>query len=234
MGGSSPRGTVASAGFAGEEKTIGSSCLSSQRARVSPRGGGKGKQKRKKSTHRECKGSSICEHNRIRSQCAECEGSRICPYKRRKSHCLEFRGSSICRHNRCRSRCKDCRDSTAPMKHSTADKVPRRMLPGEHVALFKLQFARVNPPPREHAWIGLAARPCGGSVHGTQSTNAQYSYEGNVRSCAAANRGIPASYRQTYGLALQDSRRSASPSGPTVQDSAAIRRRTEQKTSIWK
>jgi hypothetical protein len=34
-----------------------------------------------------CGGSSICEHNRTRSQCKPCGGSSICEHNRRRSKC---------------------------------------------------------------------------------------------------------------------------------------------------
>ena len=41
---------------------------------------------------RECGGSSICTHGRVKSQCKECGGSAICTHGRRKSRCKECRG----------------------------------------------------------------------------------------------------------------------------------------------
>jgi hypothetical protein len=53
-------------------------------------------------------GSSICEHNKVRSQCKECGGSQICEHNRVRSKCKECGGSQICEHNRVRSKCKEC------------------------------------------------------------------------------------------------------------------------------
>merc|ERR1712166_846071 len=53
--------------------------------------------------------SSICEHERIRSQCKECGGASICQHGRQRHQCKECgEGSSICQHRRQRSKCKEC------------------------------------------------------------------------------------------------------------------------------
>jgi hypothetical protein len=61
-----------------------------------------------KSQCRECGGSQICEHNRIKSSCKECGGSQICEHGKRKYECKECGGSRICEHNRIKSICKEC------------------------------------------------------------------------------------------------------------------------------
>jgi len=53
-------------------------------------------------------GSSICEHNKVRSQCRVCGGGSFCEHNRERSKCKECGGSQICEHNRVRSRCKEC------------------------------------------------------------------------------------------------------------------------------
>ena len=67
---------------------------------------------RRKSTCKECGGSSICPHDRIKSQCKECGGGRICEHGRRKSTCKECGGNSICPHGRQKSQCKECGGSS--------------------------------------------------------------------------------------------------------------------------
>jgi len=59
---------------------------------------------------RECGGSEICEHGRIRRQCAvkPCKGSSICHHGRQKSTCRECGGSGICEHGRQRHQCVEC------------------------------------------------------------------------------------------------------------------------------
>ncbi|KOO32808.1 hypothetical protein Ctob_011964 [Chrysochromulina tobinii] len=57
---------------------------------------------------KECGGSAICVHDRIRSTCKECGGSAICAHDRRRSLCKECGGGSICAHDRQRYRCKEC------------------------------------------------------------------------------------------------------------------------------
>ena len=44
---------------------------------------------------RECKGSGICEHQRVRSRCRDCKGSSICKHQRQKSRCQECKGSGM-------------------------------------------------------------------------------------------------------------------------------------------
>jgi len=48
----------------------------------------------------------------VRSTCKECGGSQICEHKRLRSFCKECGGSQICEHNRQRSTCKDCAHSS--------------------------------------------------------------------------------------------------------------------------
>ena len=63
---------------------------------------------RKKSTCKECGGSSICEHDRERCTCKECGGGSICEHEKRRSQCKQCGGGSICEHEKRRSRCKQC------------------------------------------------------------------------------------------------------------------------------
>ncbi len=46
-----------------------------------------------KSRCKECGGSAICEHGRLKYSCKECGGSGICEHDRRKSKCKECGGS---------------------------------------------------------------------------------------------------------------------------------------------
>jgi hypothetical protein len=57
---------------------------------------------------KECMGGSFCEHNKIRSYCKECGGGSICEHNNRRSTCKECGGSQVCEHNRERSYCKEC------------------------------------------------------------------------------------------------------------------------------
>jgi len=63
----------------------------------------------KKKQCKECRGTSICEHQRRKDQCKECGGSSICEHKRRRNICKECGGSSICKHRRMKSTCKECK-----------------------------------------------------------------------------------------------------------------------------
>ena len=54
---------------------------------------------------KECGGSGICEHGRVRSQCKECGGSGICEHGRVRSKCKE----EVCMRYK-----KDCRRLAAP------------------------------------------------------------------------------------------------------------------------
>ncbi len=63
---------------------------------------------RRKSTCKECKGSSICEHDRIRSTCKNCKGGSVCEHGRRRSACSDCKGGSRCEHDRIKSVCKEC------------------------------------------------------------------------------------------------------------------------------
>ena len=57
----------------------------------------------RKSECKECWGSGVCEHDRIRSLCKECNGLQICEHDRRRSRCKEFLGTSICPHSASRA-----------------------------------------------------------------------------------------------------------------------------------
>ena len=61
---------------------------------------------------KDCGGSQICEHDRIRNTCKECLGSSACPYKRIKATCKYSGCSQICQHNRIRSKRKESLGST--------------------------------------------------------------------------------------------------------------------------
>jgi hypothetical protein len=83
-----------------------------------PSGGGAKRQKiagsslcphqRRRSQCKDCGGGSFCEHLRRRSTCKDCGGSGLCPHQRQRSTCKDCGGSSICPHQRQRSQCKDC------------------------------------------------------------------------------------------------------------------------------
>eukprot|EP00732_Lithocolla_globosa_P003765 Lithocolla_globosa_v1_NODE_3157_length_1747_cov_96.966312.p1 type:complete len:326 gc:universal NODE_3157_length_1747_cov_96.966312:1209-232(-) len=64
---------------------------------------------KRKSTCKQCGGSSICPHNRIKSKCKDCKGGSICLHNREKSTCRQCGGSSICPHDRIKSQCKQCK-----------------------------------------------------------------------------------------------------------------------------
>jgi len=61
---------------------------------------------------KECKGTSICEHGRIKRMCKECGGSSICKHGNIKYHCKECCGSSICKHGKVKYYCKECGGSS--------------------------------------------------------------------------------------------------------------------------
>ena len=60
---------------------------------------------------KECGGSAICEHGRVRSTCKDCGGHQSGDLRARSSALVYARsgGSQICEHGRRRSRCKECR-----------------------------------------------------------------------------------------------------------------------------
>ena len=53
---------------------------------------------------KDCDGSGICEHQRIRSTCKDCGGSGICEHQRRRNLCKE-----------CRARAADADESLPPV-----------------------------------------------------------------------------------------------------------------------
>jgi len=64
---------------------------------------------RRRSSCKDCGGSSICPHKRRRSQCKDCGGGSICQHKRERTKCKECGGKSLCAHARQKSQCKECR-----------------------------------------------------------------------------------------------------------------------------
>ena len=46
------------------------------------------------------RGSSICDHRRVKSQCKDCGGSSICEHGRRKKECKECKGSTTRSYHR--------------------------------------------------------------------------------------------------------------------------------------
>jgi hypothetical protein len=61
-----------------------------------------------KSTCKDCGGSSVCKHNRLRSVCKLCGGGSICEHGRVRSYCKDCGGGGVCIHNRVRSNCRLC------------------------------------------------------------------------------------------------------------------------------
>ena len=59
---------------------------------------------------RECKGTDICPHDKIKYNCRHCAPpGYFCIHDRFKTRCKECKGGSICSHNRIRSQCKECK-----------------------------------------------------------------------------------------------------------------------------
>ena len=51
-------------------------------------------------------------YNKYKSQCKDCGGSGICEHSRIRWLCKDCGGSGICEHSRQRSQCKDCGGSS--------------------------------------------------------------------------------------------------------------------------
>lgn len=60
---------------------------------------------------RECKGASICEHNKLRNVCKDCGGSSICEHNKLRYNCVDCKGKGICEHNRVKRICNLCMGS---------------------------------------------------------------------------------------------------------------------------
>ena len=57
----------------------------------------------------DCGGSSICEHERVRSKCKECGcSSGYCEHGRERRRCKDCGGGGICEHGQRRTRCTEC------------------------------------------------------------------------------------------------------------------------------
>ena len=64
---------------------------------------------KRKTYCKDCGGSGICHHNRVKYSCKECRGVSICQHGTRRNYCKECSGGSICEHYKFRIVCKDCR-----------------------------------------------------------------------------------------------------------------------------
>lgn len=66
-----------------------------------------------KSACKECKGGSICQHNRTRTYCKECNGGSLCSHGKRKDRCKEceplYGCNQYCEHNVLKTSCRDCK-----------------------------------------------------------------------------------------------------------------------------
>ena len=65
--------------------------------------------KRHKSSCIQCKGASICIHDKQRNQCKHCKGKNICLHNKARAFCKQCGGSAICMHNKDRRYCKECK-----------------------------------------------------------------------------------------------------------------------------
>ena len=57
---------------------------------------------------KECGGSALCCHSKLKCYCKECGGSALCCHGRQKRHCRECCGPLFCQHRIYRSLCKEC------------------------------------------------------------------------------------------------------------------------------
>ncbi len=82
---------------------------------------------------KDCGGSAICPHGRIKRQCKECGGSSICPHGKRKGTCQECGGSSImiCPHGRIKYKCQEC--GSCRMRPNGIGRIPTDTVPTSHV-----------------------------------------------------------------------------------------------------
>jgi hypothetical protein len=130
---------------------------------------------KRKSTCKECGGSSICEHKRIKSQCKDCCGGSICEHNKRKSACKDCGGSQICEHKRVKSRCKDCGGSQI-CEHKR-EKAACKDCGGSQICEHKRQKSQCKDCGGgsicEHNKRKSACKDCGGSqicIHSRQKS----------------------------------------------------------------
>ena len=57
---------------------------------------------------KDCSGSQICEHNRVRTKCKDCGGGSICQHNNARSICIECEGGATCKHKKLKRYCKKC------------------------------------------------------------------------------------------------------------------------------
>ena len=68
---------------------------------------------------KDCGGTGICPHGRVKSHCKECGWVSICPHGRWKYECKDCGGAGICAHGRVKRRCKEC-DGAGICAHQAA------------------------------------------------------------------------------------------------------------------
>ena len=64
---------------------------------------------RRKSSCKECGGTSFCEHERIRTKCKDCGGGTRCSHGRIRYCCKECDGNAFCKHDKLQTECKKCK-----------------------------------------------------------------------------------------------------------------------------
>jgi hypothetical protein len=57
---------------------------------------------------RDCGGSQICPHNKVRYECRECGGGAYCEHGKTKMYCRPCGGSGLCEHDKLKNICKQC------------------------------------------------------------------------------------------------------------------------------
>jgi len=57
---------------------------------------------------RDCGGSQICPHNKVRYNCKPCGGGAYCEHGKQKIYCRPCGGSGLCEHDKMKDICKQC------------------------------------------------------------------------------------------------------------------------------
>eukprot|EP00961_Rhodomonas_salina_P014163 189946-Rhodomonas_salina.2 len=76
--------------------------------------------------------------------CKDCGGSQICEHRRVRSQCKECGWGSICEHNRRRSKCKECKIAKSAQNQEPETSKPGTGPSGSHEKV-DMFFADVNP-----------------------------------------------------------------------------------------
>ena len=118
---------------------------------------------------KECGGSGLCPHGRVKWWCKECGGTAgICTHGRRKYYCKECGGAGVCLHGRQKHSCKECgtlRKPAAAVHEASGQSQERWCRPCQHAGQRRPPCQGLRPEkkmrPVESASASATGQLCG-------------------------------------------------------------------------